>query len=134
MLLDDDYSADILLDTKRCTLSRVATVRGHLELAEMLERLEIKERTRRNLSAVPETAISPQTEQYQSPTAYLDHVMLVLGVFLTGVDAIRYLFLCGLGWTLRNRQLLWWIWSTCFCFGMPVVNGFGWAIVGIFFE
>jgi hypothetical protein len=63
--------------------------------------------------------------------------MLAIGIFFVALDSARHIFLHGLGWGIRNRQLIWLVWgvlfrafSGCCYIAWEMVREFGWAFVG----
>jgi hypothetical protein len=68
---------------------------------------------------------------------FWDHTALAVGILLEALEGVCYLLLHSLGWGLRNRQLVWLLFSSCFrvligcCNVMGEVVGlFGWSILG----
>jgi hypothetical protein len=69
--------------------------------------------------------------------AFWDHMALAMGILLVALEGVWYIFTKVLGWGLRNRQLVWLAFRTCFrvfigcCNVMGEIVGlFGWSILG----
>ncbi|KAF8246817.1 hypothetical protein K440DRAFT_644321 [Wilcoxina mikolae CBS 423.85] len=148
--------ADVLLDSERCLLSKAAEIKGYLELTAMLEELKQEERRKRNLPqptgyVVPNLITPPPSTTtirricHEKQNGLRDHAVLVLGLFLTAVEALRrlfvavvevlsHVFVCALGWCLRNQLALRWIFGWGCYYVRAVVQEFGWALFGGFLE
>jgi hypothetical protein len=69
--------------------------------------------------------------------SYWDHAALAVGILLVALEGVWHLLLQSLGWGLRNRQLVWLLFGSCFrlligCYNVmgEVVGLFGWSILG----
>jgi hypothetical protein len=69
--------------------------------------------------------------------SFWDHTALAVGILLAALEGVWYLLLQSLGWGLRNRQLVRWVFGRCFCVVIgccnamgEVVGLFGWSILG----
>ena len=61
------------------------------------------------------------------PTQFYEHTVLAIGVFLMALVGIHHLLLQSLGWCLRNRRLLLWVFGVCFDIGWACMSLFAWV-------
>ena len=61
------------------------------------------------------------------PKQFYEHVLLATGVFLMALAGIHHLLLQSLGWCLRNRRLLMWVFGVCYDIGRTCMSIFTWV-------
>ena len=61
------------------------------------------------------------------PKELHEHVILAIGVFLMALVAIRHLLLASLGWCLKNRRLLLWIFGVGYEISREFLAVFAWV-------